>query len=146
MFDLPGRDPEEARLIPEPPDTQNVSLGKRCRQAVSAHGIAKGTFRPPINLKCGRNALQCLRAGRRFFAPLLSGRLKATQGGKPIRHRLSNDWASTAEMTYATEQFLTTARNPEILDPNIRNLPTATTRFEWVWSRHREGEDHHGNT
>ncbi len=32
-------------------------------------------------------------------------------------------------MTYATERFLTSARNPEILGSNIRNLAIATTRF-----------------
>ncbi len=46
-------------------------------------------------------------------------------------------------MTYATERFLTIARNPEILGLNIRNPATATTRFEWLWSRHREAAGHY---
>jgi len=75
--------------------------------------------------------------------PLLSGWLSAIQGGKSTRRRLSNNRARTVEMTYAAERFLTIARNPEILGPNIRNLATATTRFEWLWSRHREAAVHY---
>jgi F420-non-reducing hydrogenase large subunit len=47
-----------------------------------------------------------------------------TLGGKPVHHTLANHWARTIEMIYAAERLRDLANDPEITDPNIRNLPT----------------------
>ena len=48
-----------------------------------------------------------------------------TFGGKPVHHTLANHWARTVEMVYAAERLKELANDPEITEPNIRNLPTA---------------------
>jgi F420-non-reducing hydrogenase large subunit len=48
-----------------------------------------------------------------------------TLGGKPVHHTLANHWARTIEMIYAAERFRELANDPEITNPNTRNLPTA---------------------
>jgi F420-non-reducing hydrogenase large subunit len=49
-------------------------------------------------------------------------------GGKPVHHTLANHWARTIEMIYAAERFKELANDPEITNPNTRNLPTAVPR------------------
>jgi len=49
-----------------------------------------------------------------------------TLGGKPVHYTLANHWARIVETIYAAERFRELAYDPEITDPNIRNLPTAT--------------------
>jgi F420-non-reducing hydrogenase large subunit len=51
-----------------------------------------------------------------------------TLGGKPVHHTLANHWARTIEMIYAAERFKELANDPEITNPNTRNLPTAVPR------------------
>jgi F420-non-reducing hydrogenase large subunit len=48
-----------------------------------------------------------------------------TFGGKPVHHTLANHWARTVEMVYAAERLKELANDPEITEPNMRNLPTA---------------------
>jgi F420-non-reducing hydrogenase large subunit len=48
-----------------------------------------------------------------------------TLGGKPVHHTLANHWARTIEMVYAAERLKELANDPEITDPNTRQLPTA---------------------
>jgi F420-non-reducing hydrogenase large subunit len=52
----------------------------------------------------------------------------ATLGGKPVHHTLANHWARLIELLYAAERMQELARDPEILDPHVRNLPAATPR------------------
>jgi F420-non-reducing hydrogenase large subunit len=49
----------------------------------------------------------------------------ATLGGKPVHHTLANHWARLVELQYAAERMAELAADPEILDPNVRTLPTA---------------------
>ena len=49
-----------------------------------------------------------------------------TLGGKPVHHTLANHWARIIEMIYAAERLRELANDPEITEPNIRSLPTAT--------------------
>jgi F420-non-reducing hydrogenase large subunit len=49
-------------------------------------------------------------------------------GGKPVHHTLANHWARVVEMNYAAERLKELANDPEITDPNIRNLPTETPK------------------
>ena len=51
-----------------------------------------------------------------------------TLGGKPVHHTLANHWARIIEMIYAAERIKELANDPEILNPNIRNLPTEIPR------------------
>ncbi len=52
----------------------------------------------------------------------------ATLGGKPVHHTLANHWARVVELLYAAERMKELADDPEIIDPNIRTLPTETPR------------------
>ncbi|MFN3414642.1 MAG: Ni/Fe hydrogenase subunit alpha, partial [Thermoanaerobaculum sp.] len=55
-------------------------------------------------------------------------RFYATLGGKPVHFTLANHWARLIELLYAAERMAELAADPEILDPNVRTLPTATPR------------------
>jgi len=52
----------------------------------------------------------------------------ATLGGKPVHHTLANHWARVIELLYAAERMQQLAADPEIIDPNVRTLPTAAPR------------------
>jgi F420-non-reducing hydrogenase large subunit len=52
--------------------------------------------------------------------------LFATLGGKPVHHTLAVHWARLVELQYAAERMAELAADPDILDPNVRTLPTAT--------------------
>jgi F420-non-reducing hydrogenase large subunit len=54
--------------------------------------------------------------------------LFATLGGKPVHHTLAFHWARVVEMIFAAERFLELASDPEIVDPNVRTLPTAVPK------------------
>ncbi len=46
-------------------------------------------------------------------------------GGKPVHNTLAYHWARLVELLYATERLLELAQDEEILDPDVRNIPTA---------------------
>lgn len=50
----------------------------------------------------------------------------STLGTKPVHASLVAHWARLVELMYAAERLLELARDPEITDPNVRTLPTAT--------------------
>lgn len=47
-------------------------------------------------------------------------------GGKPVHHTLANHWARIIEMIYAAERIKELAEDPEIMDKNVRTIPTST--------------------
>ncbi|MGO9660941.1 MAG: Ni/Fe hydrogenase subunit alpha [Acidimicrobiales bacterium] len=51
--------------------------------------------------------------------------LVTTLGGKPVHHTLANHWARLVELLYAAERMAELAVDPEIMDPVVRNIPTA---------------------
>jgi F420-non-reducing hydrogenase large subunit len=51
-----------------------------------------------------------------------------TLGGRPVHHTLANHWARVVEMLYAAERMKELANDPELADPEVRTLPTATPR------------------
>jgi F420-non-reducing hydrogenase large subunit len=51
-----------------------------------------------------------------------------TLGGKPVHHTLANHWARVVELLYAAERMKELADDPEIIDPNVRTLPTEVPR------------------
>ena len=52
----------------------------------------------------------------------------ATLGGKPVHHTLALHWARVIEMLCAAERMKELAEDPELTDPNVRKLPTATPK------------------
>jgi F420-non-reducing hydrogenase large subunit len=49
-------------------------------------------------------------------------------GGKPVHSTLAFHWARLVEALYAAERVVELARDPEILSPDIVNLPTKTPK------------------
>jgi F420-non-reducing hydrogenase large subunit len=45
-------------------------------------------------------------------------------GGKPVHFTLANHWARVIELLYAAERMQQLANDPDILDPNVRTVPT----------------------
>ena len=52
--------------------------------------------------------------------------LYATLEGKPVHNTLATHWARLVELLYAAERLLELATDPQITDPNVRTVPTAT--------------------
>ena len=52
----------------------------------------------------------------------------ATLGPKPVHHTLANHWARIIELVYAAERMAELAADPQIIDPQVRTLPTAPPR------------------
>ncbi|MHB9133713.1 MAG: Ni/Fe hydrogenase subunit alpha [Armatimonadota bacterium] len=52
----------------------------------------------------------------------------STLGGKPVHHTLANNWARLIEMLYASERLQELANDPELISPDVRNIPIATPR------------------
>jgi F420-non-reducing hydrogenase large subunit len=50
----------------------------------------------------------------------------STMGGKPVHGTLATHWARLIELLYAAERLVELATDPEITDPHVRNIPTAT--------------------
>jgi F420-non-reducing hydrogenase large subunit len=48
----------------------------------------------------------------------------ATLGGRPVHYTLANHWARVVEIIYAAERLKELANDPQILDSEIRRLPT----------------------
>jgi F420-non-reducing hydrogenase large subunit len=51
-------------------------------------------------------------------------RMYATLGGKPVHATLATHWARLVELMYAAERTLDLAQDPEIINPDVRNIPT----------------------
>ncbi len=47
-----------------------------------------------------------------------------TLGGKPVHHTLANHWARLIELLYAAERMRELANDPDIINPNVRTIPT----------------------
>lgn len=68
-----------------------------------------------------------LNAAEGMTTPLAQGeyeRLYETLGGKPAHNTLAYHWARLVEVQYAAERMVELAKDPQITDPKIRNLPT----------------------
>jgi len=50
----------------------------------------------------------------------------STLGGKPVHGTLATHWARLIELLYAAERLVELATDPEITDPHVRTIPTAT--------------------
>lgn len=52
----------------------------------------------------------------------------STLGMKPVHHTLANHWARVIEILYATERLKQLADDPELIDPNVRAIPTTVPK------------------
>ena len=52
----------------------------------------------------------------------------ATLGGKPVHHTLANHWARVVEMLGAAERLKELADDPDLTNPMVRTIPTATPK------------------
>lgn len=50
----------------------------------------------------------------------------ATLGGKPVHFTLANHWARLIELVYAAERMQELANDPDIINPDVRTIPTKT--------------------
>jgi F420-non-reducing hydrogenase large subunit len=50
----------------------------------------------------------------------------STLGGRPVHHTLANHWARLVELLYAAERMKELASDPDITNPKVREIPTAT--------------------
>ncbi|MBI5868597.1 MAG: Ni/Fe hydrogenase subunit alpha [candidate division Zixibacteria bacterium] len=48
----------------------------------------------------------------------------STLGGKPVHHTPANHWARLIELLYAAERMRELANDPDIINPNVRTIPT----------------------
>ena len=51
-------------------------------------------------------------------------RFYSTLGGKPVHATLATHWARLVELLYAAERAHELATDPEIINPDVRNIPT----------------------
>ena len=51
-------------------------------------------------------------------------RFFSTLGGKPVNATLATHWARLVELLYAAERAHELATDPEIINPDVRNIPT----------------------
>ncbi|HEY3416307.1 MAG TPA: Ni/Fe hydrogenase subunit alpha [Armatimonadota bacterium] len=68
-----------------------------------------------LNVADGMATPQAQEAYEQYFATL---------GGKPVHHTLANHWARLIEMLYAAERMQELASDPDLINPDVRTLPT----------------------
>jgi F420-non-reducing hydrogenase large subunit len=80
-------------------------------------GVYQATPLSRLNAADGMATPQAQEAYQEFYQTL---------GGKPVHHTLATHWARLVELLYAAERLLELTTDPEITDPHVRNIPTAT--------------------
>jgi F420-non-reducing hydrogenase large subunit len=68
-----------------------------------------------------------LNAAERMATPLAQEayeRFYDTLGGRPVHHTLATSWARLIELLYAAERMQELAGDPEIISPEVRNIPS----------------------
>ena len=77
----------------------------------------------PLSRLNAADGMATLKAQEQFekFYETLSG--KANGRYLPVHHRLATHWARLIELLYAAERMLELAEDPEILSPEVRNIP-----------------------
>ncbi len=80
-------------------------------------GVYQATPLSRLNAADGMATLHAQAAYEEFYS---------TMGGKPVHGTLATHWARLIELLYAAERVVELATDPEITDPNVRTIPTAT--------------------
>ncbi len=93
--------------------TDGVDSGVYCATPLSRFNAADGMATPKAQEHF-----------ERFYETL--GSKKVDGRYTPVHHRLATHWARLVEMLYAAERMQELAKDPEILDPNVRPIATNT--------------------
>jgi F420-non-reducing hydrogenase large subunit len=80
-------------------------------------GVYQATPLSRLNAADGMATPQAQEAYEEFYE---------TMGGKPVHGTLATHWARLIELLYAAERMVELASDPEITDPHVREIPTAT--------------------
>jgi F420-non-reducing hydrogenase large subunit len=80
-------------------------------------GVYQATPLSRLNAADGMATPQAQAAYEEFYA---------TMGGKPVHGTLATHWARLIELLYAAERLVELATDPEITDPCVRTIPSAT--------------------
>jgi F420-non-reducing hydrogenase large subunit len=80
-------------------------------------GVYQATPLSRLNAADGMATPQAQEAYEEFYE---------TMGGKPVHGTLATHWARLIELLYAAERMVELATDPEITDPHVREIPTAT--------------------
>ena len=80
-------------------------------------GVYQATPLSRLNAADGMATPQAQAAYEEFYS---------TMGGKPVHGTLATHWARLIELLYAAERLVELATDPEITDPHVRTVPTAT--------------------
>jgi F420-non-reducing hydrogenase large subunit len=80
-------------------------------------GVYQATPLSRLNAADGMDTSRAQEAYEEFYSTL---------GGKPVHGTLAIHWARLIELLYAAERLVELAADPEITDPYVRNVPTAT--------------------
>jgi F420-non-reducing hydrogenase large subunit len=81
----------------------------------SESGIVRSAPLARLNAADGMATPKAQEAYEKFFDTL---------GGKPAHYTLAFHWARAVEALYAAERIVELAKDPEITDPKVRNIPT----------------------
>jgi F420-non-reducing hydrogenase large subunit len=84
-----------------------------------------------LNAADGMATPKAQEAFEKFYETLGSKKINGRY--QPVHHRLATHWARLVELLYAAERMLELARDPEIIDPNVRPV-VKTTPNEGVGS------------
>ena len=85
-------------------------------------GVYRATPLSRINAATGMATPLAQAEYERFYDTLT----KDKSGKQPVHQTLATHWARVVELVYAAERALELARDEEIIDPNVRTVPTAT--------------------
>jgi F420-non-reducing hydrogenase large subunit len=80
-------------------------------------GVYQATPLSRLNAADGMATPQAQEAYEAFYS---------TMKGKPVHGTLATHWARLIELLYAAERIVELATDPEITDPHVRDIPTAT--------------------
>lgn len=85
-------------------------------------GVYRATPLSRLNAADGMATPRAQAEYERFYETFTQDR----SGRTPVHHTLATHWARIVELVYAAERTVELATDEEILDPNVRTLPTET--------------------
>jgi F420-non-reducing hydrogenase large subunit len=89
-------------------------------------GVYQATPLSRLNATDGMPTPRAQAHYEKFYETLGSEKIDGTKRYKPVHHRLATHWARLIEMLYSAERMLELATDPEITDPNVRQVVTNT--------------------
>jgi F420-non-reducing hydrogenase large subunit len=89
-------------------------------------GVYQATPLSRLNAADGMATPRAQAAYEEFYSTLGGSPVPGRNGRGPVHHTLATHWARLIELLYAAERLLELTTDPEITDPHVRNIPTAT--------------------